>query len=126
MKLDDIAAAARDAVTVRRVFGDPVERDGVVLIPSANVMGGAGGGSGHDATGQEGEGAGIGMQARPAGVYVVKDGRVTWRPAVDVNRLVAVAGAVVIASLLTRMRIETVRSRSARGRLARWGQARKD
>jgi uncharacterized spore protein YtfJ len=28
---------ARDALTVKRVFGDPVERDGVTVIPAARV-----------------------------------------------------------------------------------------
>lgn len=34
----------RDAITAQRVFGDPVERDGVVVIPAAAVRGGGGGG----------------------------------------------------------------------------------
>jgi hypothetical protein len=48
--------------------------------------------------------------ARPAGAYVIKDGRVRWRPAVDVNRLVATIGAVAIAYLFTRVRIEKARA----------------
>ena len=52
------------------------------------------------------------MLARPAGAYVIKDGRVWWRPAVDVNRLVATIGAVAIAIayLFTRVRIEKARA----------------
>jgi uncharacterized spore protein YtfJ len=114
MKLDDITSAARDTVTARRVFGDPVERDGVALLPAATVTGGAGGGGGHDATGQEGEGGGLGVRARPAGAYVVSGGDVHWRPAVDVNRIVTVAGAVAITYLLTRTHLEAVRSRTER------------
>jgi len=66
--------------------------------------GGGGGGTGHDAQGQEGEAGGFGAQARPAGVYVVRDGNVRWQPAVDVNRIFMVVGAVVITWLLTRRR----------------------
>jgi hypothetical protein len=36
---------------------------------------------------------------------VIKDGHVVWRPAVDVNRLVAVIGAVALAFLLSRSRV---------------------
>src|SRR5919106_4005601 len=72
-----------------------------------------GGGGGHDERGQEGEGGGFGVVARPAGAYIVKDGTVRWRPAVDVNRLVAAIGAVAIAYLFTRARIEKARATAA-------------
>jgi uncharacterized spore protein YtfJ len=101
MKLDELVASAKDALTVSRVFGDPIERDGVTTIPVATVAGGAGGGGGHDAEGQEGEGGGFGVSAKPAGVYVISDGDVRWRPAIDVNRLAAYAvalAAIVAAS----------------------------
>jgi uncharacterized spore protein YtfJ len=74
------------------------------------VAGGAGGGGGHDERGQEGEGGGFGVSARPAGAYVIKDGRVWWQPAVDVNRLFASIGVVVIAYLFTRVRVEKARA----------------
>jgi hypothetical protein len=48
--------------------------------------------------------------ARPAGAYVIKDGRVWWRPAVDVNRLFTTIGAVTIAYLFTRVRVEKARA----------------
>ena len=35
---------AKDAITVRRVYGDPFEKNGVTVIPAARVQGGAGGG----------------------------------------------------------------------------------
>jgi hypothetical protein len=69
-----------------------------------------GGGGGHDDRRQEGEGGGFGVAARPAGAYVIKDGTVRWRPAVDANRLVATIGAVAIAYLFTRVRIEKARA----------------
>ncbi len=109
MKLDELVTRAGDAITVRRVFGEPYEKDGVTIIPAATVAGGGGGGGGHDEAGQEGEGGGFGIAARPAGAYVLKDGKVRWRPAVDVNRVVATIGAVVIAYLFTRARIEKAR-----------------
>jgi hypothetical protein len=50
------------------------------------------------------------VRARPAGAYVIKDGRVWWRPAVDVNRLFATVGVVAIAYLFTRVRVEKARA----------------
>jgi uncharacterized spore protein YtfJ len=81
--VDEIFAGARDALSVRRVFGEPIEEDGVTLIPAAHVRGGAGGG-GDDA---DNGGGGFGLSARPVGAYVIRDGDVQWRPTVDVNRI---------------------------------------
>ena len=93
---------AQEAFTVRRVFGEPYEKDGVTVIPAARVQGAAGGGGG-EAPGGEGSGTGTGfaMNAKPFGVFVIKGGEVAWRPAIDVNRL-ALGGQVVgIVALLT-------------------------
>jgi uncharacterized spore protein YtfJ len=112
MALTDLVASLRDSLTVGRVFGEPYERDGVTLIPAAAVRGGVGGGSGKRGArtgeqpdgGEEGEGGGFGMIARPAGAYVIKDGAVSWQPAVDVNRIVMVAvlGWVAAAWVIAR------------------------
>ena len=113
MKVVDLVTTARDAITVKRVFAEPYEKNGVTVLPAANVAGGGGGGGGHDDQGQEGEGGGFGVMSRPAGAFVITGGNVQWRPAVDVNRLVAVLGAVVIAYLLSRPRIMRARAKLA-------------
>ncbi len=93
----------RDAISVKRVFGDSYEVEGVTVIPVARVAGGAGGGGGEgtDDEAHEGRGfgTGFGIGARPVGVYEVKDGSVEWRPAIDVTRIVK--GAQVLAGLAT-------------------------
>ena len=114
MNVDEVISGARDAITVKRVFGEPYERNGVTVIPAAAVGGGGGGGGGHDEKGQEGQGAGFGMGARPAGVYVIKGNDVVWRPAVDVNRLATMVGLVLITAFLSRSRIARARARSRR------------
>jgi uncharacterized spore protein YtfJ len=116
VKLEEVLSVARDAITVRRVYADPYEKDGVVVIPAAAVGGGGGGGGGHDRNGQEGEGGGFGVGARPAGAYVIKDGTVRWRPAVNVNQLALVAGAVAVVYLLTRARIARSQTTTRRHR----------
>jgi uncharacterized spore protein YtfJ len=108
MEPAEMLNTAKDAITVRRVFGDPVQQDGITLIPGAIIAGGGGGGGGHDQQGQEGEGGGFGIRARPSGAFVITDGQVRWRPAVDVNRVIMIIGAIAVATLLA-----WARSRSA-------------
>jgi uncharacterized spore protein YtfJ len=120
---------ANDSMTVRRVFGEPIERDGVLVIPAATVAGGGGGGGGVG-TGfgpngdQQGEGSGTGggwgVQARPVGAFVVRDGVVTWVPAIDWARIAFIGGLVVIAALFTRRSIVQTRARARA-----WEQRRK-
>lgn len=112
MKVDELVERAQDTITGRRVFGDAIRQNGVTVIPAADVTGGGGGGSGHDPDGQEGLGGGFGLRARPAGVYVIDGDRVSWRPAVDVNRLASTLAAVAVAFLLTRWRMTAIRARS--------------
>ncbi|HET7799466.1 MAG TPA: hypothetical protein VFL38_03535 [Humibacillus xanthopallidus] len=102
MTLDELMSKAKDSITVKRVYGEPYEKEGVTVIPAAIVAGGGGGGSGTDESGSNGEGGGFGMGGRPAGAFVIKDGEVTWRPAVDPNRVLLIAGMVAVTWLATR------------------------
>lgn len=95
---------AQDALTVNRVFAEPYEKDGVSVIAAAAVSGAGGAGAGGDPAGEQGEGGGFRTTARPAGAYVVKDGQVSWRPAVDVNRIITVLGVIAVIFLLRRPR----------------------
>jgi len=92
---------ARDAITVRRVFGDAIERDGVIVIPAAYVAGGGGGGGGVQPDGNVGTGGGFGIRARPAGALVIRDGDVHWEPAVDPERRLAIAAALAALGIVT-------------------------
>jgi uncharacterized spore protein YtfJ len=118
MLIDEVLTQARDTMTVRRVFGEPIERDGLTVIPVANVMGGGGGGGGEgpvmpgdtgDRLGStvpgipqvaSGSGAGFAVRATPAGAYVIKDGEVHWEPAVDMTRVIVMGQIVGIIFLL--------------------------
>lgn len=105
---------ARDVTTVKRVFGEPIERDGITIIPAAAVRGGAGGGGGSDSEGAGGGGTGFGIIARPAGAFVVRDGRAVWQPAVDVTRIILGAQAVLLAAILAWRSGARTRARAAR------------
>jgi uncharacterized spore protein YtfJ len=90
---------AKDAMTVKRVYGDPLEKDGITLIPAARVQGGAGGGEGSQGEGR-GTGTGFGVNARPVGAFVIRGDQVSWRPAIDVNRVILGAQVVALVALL--------------------------
>jgi uncharacterized spore protein YtfJ len=90
MNPEELLKGAKDSISVRRVFGDPIEHEGVLVIPAAKVGGGGGGGGDSENNG----GGGFGIAGRPAGVYVIKNGQVSWRPAIDPIR---VALVVVLA-----------------------------
>ena len=129
MQVEELLAQARDTMTVKRVFGEPIERDGITVIPVAKVMGGGGAGSGEgpmtgtirvgagastpgstvegihaDAPDAEamssGSGAGFGVRATPAGAYVIKDGQVRWEPAMDLTKIALMGQVVAIVFLL--------------------------
>lgn len=111
MKYEDLMSTVKDAITVRKVYGEPFEKDGVTVIAAAAVSGGGGGGGGQDSAGEGGEGGGFGVRGRPVGAYVIKGQDVTWRPAVDPNRLFLGVAAMVVAYLLTRPRMAKLRAK---------------
>jgi uncharacterized spore protein YtfJ len=97
--VQELMSRAQDAITVKRVFGEPYERDGIVVIPAARVGGGGGGGGGEGPEGG-GRGAGFGLGAQPVGAYVIQGGTVRWQPALDVTQIVLRTQALLLALLL--------------------------
>src|SRR3989442_13384053 len=93
----EVVNQAKDAITVRRVYGEPYQQDGVTIIPAANVMGGGGGGGDTEGNG----GVGFGVAARPAGAGVVKDGEGRWGPPLGPDRGILIGQLVAIVALLT-------------------------
>ena len=102
MNVEELLTKARDNLSVSTVFAPPIDKDGITVIPAARIAGGSGGGSGTDEDGEQGEGGGFGIHAKPAGVYVIDNGKVSWQPAVDPNRIVGAVAAVVIALVVAR------------------------
>lgn len=44
MQVQELLAQACDVITIKPVFGEPIEKNGLTIIPVANVLGGVGGG----------------------------------------------------------------------------------
>ena len=66
----------------KNIYGEPVERDGVTVIPVAKVGYGFGGGSGKKEK-EEGMGGGGGLGMMPIGYIEIKNGETRFRPTRD-------------------------------------------
>jgi uncharacterized spore protein YtfJ len=132
MEIQELLGRMTENLSVRRSFGTAYEREGVLIIPVALVVGGGGGGEGPldpATTGKApaieaapapalkpagppptGAGGGFGGVFLPMGVYVVKGDQVRWAPAYDAN-LIILAGLSVL-----RLVVGLWRGRRRRGR----------
>jgi uncharacterized spore protein YtfJ len=99
-KIEELMAGASDNLTVKRVYGEPYEKNGVTLIPAAAIRGGAGGGEGERGEAEGGMGGEFGMTARPVGAYQIKGDEVSWIPAADTTRVIILSEIVAIVALL--------------------------
>lgn len=103
----------RQAIIGQRVFGEAYVVGDTTVIPVSHVRGGGGAGSGDgegDGQGEgtkrgSGSGAGFGINAKPVGVYVVKDGEVEWQPAIDRSKVIIGSQIVAVVALLTLRKI---------------------
>ena len=100
MEIGELTSKARDSISVKRVYGEPCERNGVTVIPAATITGGGGGGTGEQPDGRAGEGGGFGLRARPAGAYVIRGDQVSWEPALDLGRVILGSQLLALAALL--------------------------
>ncbi|WP_299707887.1 spore germination protein GerW family protein [uncultured Pontibacter sp.] len=81
------------------IYGEPVERDGVTVIPAAKAMYGFGGGSGSKA-GEEGTGGGGGVGIKPVGYIEIKDGNTKFKSIPDPERVVKIIAVSGVMALL--------------------------
>ena len=103
--MERIAETLDGAARSSTVYGDPVERDGVTVIPVAKVQygfgGGGGEGKGHAGDHGEGAGGGGGVVAKPIGYIEMKNGESTFRPIHDRTSLALLIAAGGVAGMLT-------------------------
>jgi len=119
MQVEELVSGARDIVSVKRVYGEPYEKNGLTVIPAASIRGGGGGGTGENENGESGGGGGFGLIARPSGAWVVENGEVTWKPAIDVNRIVLGGQIIALTTILVAGRILLAHSRRGHSLLKR-------
>jgi uncharacterized spore protein YtfJ len=112
MDVRELIAETRDAMTARRVYGEPYEHGGMTVIPAAAVRGGCGGGNGRRDEHERGGGGGFGLVARPVGAWVITDEGVTWKPAPDVNRIVLGGQLIGLTAVVLLGRVLLARARS--------------
>lgn len=109
---DEILTDAQDAITVKRVYGEPYQQNGVTFIPAAAVRGGGGAGEGDPTENTPGgRGGGIGISARPVGAYQITGDEVRWVPAADVTKVIITGQIVAIVALLVIRSIFRTRSK---------------
>ncbi|MGI4739840.1 MAG: spore germination protein GerW family protein [Janthinobacterium lividum] len=113
--LERLSQQLSTSATAQAVYGTPVERNGITIIPVAQARYGfgGGGGSGTKAGGEAGGGmgAGAGVSLTPVGYIELREGRSRFRPIrSSVVPLVAVSGA--IAWLLLRSVPRLLKSRN--------------
>jgi len=97
-RFSKLVEALGGTASAQAVFGAPVERDGVTVVPVARLRYGVGGGGGRGPgrrkrdvgnTEQVGYGQGGGLQAAPVGYIEIRDGRASYKRIADPVRPLA-------------------------------------
>src|SRR5215813_2699887 len=105
--LERLAEKLGSKASVSAVFGEPVARAGITIIPVARVGFGFGGGLGRGGRPSEiaqGGGGGGGASAAPAGYIEIKDGNAVFKPIRDPLVDVVIPLATLIAGIAGRRR----------------------
>ena len=101
--LQRIGETVGDSAKASTIFGEPVEREGITVIPVAKAKFGFGGGGGEGKQGP-GRGGGGGAAVSPLGYIELRDGTARFkripRPG---NLFAAIATASLLALALTRV-----------------------
>lgn len=108
MDVQEVLSRSLGTMTVKRVFGEPFEKDGLTFVPVARFGGGGGGGGGEgEEAGKKGGGfgLGLGLGVEPAGAYVIKDGSVRWQPAIDPTRIILRLGGLALIAIVQLARV---------------------
>jgi uncharacterized spore protein YtfJ len=94
--IEQLARTLGGEATAAHIFGAPVERDGVTVIPVAKARYGFGGGT------KDGEaGGGGGAVINPAGYIEITDGGARFRPIRDLGALIPACAVGGLLTILT-------------------------
>jgi len=92
--LEKLAENLGGTLNAERIYGAPVEREGVTIIPVAQASYGFGGGAGKKSA-EEGFGGGGGLKLTPLGYIEIKEGNSRFRAIQDPQtwmKIVAIGG----------------------------------
>jgi hypothetical protein len=112
MEVQEILEKAQKNLGAKHVYAEPYVVNGLTVIPAATVAGGGG----ESPRGQGG--GGFGVKSKPSGAWVIEDGVVRWKAALDLNRIVLGAELVALAGVFALRAIYGPR-RSSRRRIPR-------
>jgi uncharacterized spore protein YtfJ len=99
--LEHLVSRVGGQARVQAVFGDPVERNGVTVIPVARVRWGVGGGGGAAPDGS-GSGGGGGAAADPIGYIEITSAGASFRPIAQTFSAATAIGVAIAAAILLR------------------------
>jgi uncharacterized spore protein YtfJ len=103
--LEQLGRMVGDNVKASTIFGEPVEREGITVIPVARArfgFGGGGGAGGRDDLEGTGGGGGGGAIVTPVGYIELHDGTATFRRIRNPTDVVLVAVAASLVALVVR------------------------
>jgi uncharacterized spore protein YtfJ len=99
--IEQLAQRLGISASATTVYGQPVERGDVTVIPVAKARYGFGGGSGTNKKGDEGSGGGGGVAVTPIGYIEIKDGKTQFRKIRDPQSLITALAVGGIFTFLT-------------------------
>jgi uncharacterized spore protein YtfJ len=107
MNMPEVLDELRSSIEAKRVYADPVREDGITIVPAATVRGGGGGG-----TDEEGSsGGGFGIAGNPTGAWVLKEGEVHWKPAIDATKVLLLGELTAMVGLAAWRSVRVAQSR---------------
>ncbi|OKL38688.1 spore germination protein GerW family protein [Pontibacter flavimaris] len=107
--VERLAEKLGTAANSATIYGEPVEREGVTVIPVAKAAYGFGGGAGTGTEKKgEGYGGGGGMRLTPVGYIEIKDGTTRFRTIRDPQMVVKIVAIGSLALLLTTKSIVSI------------------
>ena len=92
----------------RAVFGEPVERDGLTVIPVAQMIYGTGAGGGTSADDESGAGAGGGALTRPLGYIEIGTDGAVFQPIRQPWQNATLIVSIAFAALLVAKALRTL------------------
>jgi uncharacterized spore protein YtfJ len=77
--IEHLANHIEQTLKAKIIFSDPVQRNGITVIPTAKIIYGIGFGSGTYVN-KKGKGGGVGIYAKPIGYIEIKDNKTSFVP----------------------------------------------